>query len=230
MARETATTTNRPQRADALENRARLLTAARDAFVEHGPGVALEEISRGAGCGIATLYRRFPDRTALMRAVVIDALDQTVEQARLAADTERDPFDALVRYMHAALDIRAAAVIPALLGAISLTDDDEVSRARERGSRNVQYLIDAAHRAGRLRADVTFGDVGLLVVRLSRPLPGTFTREQNDQLAHRHLDLVVDGLRADRTSATDLTGPAMTLADLRNLPQPGDRTEGGAAS
>src|SRR5437763_5368082 len=114
----------RAVRADATENRRRLLIAARDLFVEQGPGVALEEISRRAGCGIATLYRRFPDRGTLMRAVVLDALERTVEQAREAADEEADRFAALVGYMHAALDIRAAAVIPALLDSIALQDDE----------------------------------------------------------------------------------------------------------
>jgi AcrR family transcriptional regulator len=208
----------RAPRADALANRSRLLAAAREVFVERGPSAALDEIARRAGCGIATLYRRFPDRPALMRAVVLDALEQTVEQARRAADEEPDAFAALVRYMHAALEIRAAAVIPAVLGAISLTADEELARARERGARNVQYLIDAAHRAGTLRADLTFGDIGTLIVRLSQPLPGTFTREQNDALAHRHLDLLVEALRAHPDGNAELSGPALSREDLHRLP------------
>jgi AcrR family transcriptional regulator len=211
-----ASRASRASRADALQNRGRLLIAARDVFVERGPRVALDEIARRAGCGIATLYRRFPDRHALMRAVVLDALEQTVEQARRAADEEPDAFAALIRYMHAALDIRAAAVIPALLGALP-ADDEELARARERGGRNVEYLIDAAHRAGTLRPDVTFGDIGTLIARLSRPLPGTFTREQNDALAHRHVDLLVGALRSDAAHG-ELSGPALTRADLRRLP------------
>lgn len=207
----------RAPRSDAIENRARLLVAARDAFVERGPGVPLEEVARRAGCGIATLYRRFPDRTALMRAVIVDALERTIEQARRAADEEPDAFAALVRYMHAVLDLRTAAVIPALLGSISLTDDPELLRVRSQGAQEVERLITAAHRAGTLRADVTFADVGLLVVRLSRPLPGAFSREQNDALAHRHLDLVVAGLRIQPAEAV-LPGPALTLDDLRRLP------------
>jgi AcrR family transcriptional regulator len=209
----------RGARADATENRRRLLIAARDLFVEQGPGVALEEISRRAGCGIATLYRRFPDRRSLMRAVVLDALERTVEQAREAADEEPDRFAALVRYMHAALDIRAAAVIPALLGSIALQDDEELARARERGARNVQYLIDAAHQDGTLRPDVTFGDIGTLIVRLSRPLPGPFLPDQNSALAHRHLDLLVDGLRATAAARAPLPGPALSRDDLQRLPQ-----------
>jgi AcrR family transcriptional regulator len=217
-------------RADATENRRRLLVAARDLFVEQGPSVALDEISRRAGCGIATLYRRFPDRQALMRAVVLDALNQTVDQAREAADQEPDRFAALVRYMHAALDIRAAAVIPALLEALSLDQDDELARARERGARNVQYLIDAALQEKTLRADVTFGDIGTLIVRLSRPLPGAFTDEQNSALAHRHLDLLIDGLRAGAATGSALSGPAFSREDLHRLPAPQHAVEAGTAS
>ena len=229
MPRRTTAVT-RPTRADAVANRGRLLVAARDVFVEHGPTVALDEIARRAGCGIATLYRHFPDRAALMKAVVLDALEHTVAQARAAADEEAEPFAALVRYMHAALDVRAAAVIPALLGAVPLATDSEIVRARERGSRTVQYLVDAAHRAGALRPDVTFADVGLLIVRLSRPLPGSFTRPQNDELAHRHLDIVVDGLRADANERRALSGPAMSLDDLHRLPPPPTVATDGASA
>src|SRR6266545_985305 len=97
-------------RADAQQNRDRIIAAARDAFVELGAGAPLEEVSRRAGTGIATLYRRFPDRHALMRAVVVDALERTAEEARLATEEEPDAFAALTRYMHRALDLRVAAV------------------------------------------------------------------------------------------------------------------------
>src|SRR5437016_1849209 len=95
----------RPLRADARHNRDRIMAAAREVFVELGPNAPLEEISRRAGTGIATLYRRFPDRNALMRAVVKDALERTAQAARDAA-VESDPFAALIRYMHQVLDIR----------------------------------------------------------------------------------------------------------------------------
>ncbi len=208
----------RPLRADAVHNRGRILAAARDVFVEYGAAAPLDVIARRAGTGIATLYRRFPDREALMRAVVLDALQKTADEARSAADEVSDPFDALVRYMHRALDIRTGAVIPALLDEISL-HDDEMVRAREAGSEQLQKLIDGAHRAGTLRREVTFADIGLLIVRLSRPLPGPFPREVNDALSHRHLDLVVNGIRGDAPSAKSekIGGPAMSLRDLQKL-------------
>jgi AcrR family transcriptional regulator len=67
----------RPLRADARDNRRRLLDAARDVFIEQGPGAPLDEIARRAGTGIATLYRRFPDRQALIRGVFVDAILRT---------------------------------------------------------------------------------------------------------------------------------------------------------
>jgi hypothetical protein len=82
----------------------------------------------------------------------------------------------------------------------------------------LQAIIDAAHSAGILRPDVTFGDIGLLVIRFSRPLPGGFPRDLNDRLAHRHLDLLTTGLREiDTAEAEVLGGPALTLQDLRAL-------------
>jgi AcrR family transcriptional regulator len=208
----------RSLRADARRNRDQLLVAARDVFVEEGPDAPLEDIARRAGVGIATLYRRFPDRPSLMRAVVLDVLGRTAYEARLALAEEPDAFRALIRYMHRAVDLRVAAVIPALLGQLSL-DDEETLRARDEASRPLQAIIDAAHSAGSLRPDVTFADIGLLVIRFSRPLPGAFAPDLNDRLAHRHLDLLITGLReTNRADEEVLRGPALTLADLRALP------------
>jgi AcrR family transcriptional regulator len=222
----------RSLRADARDNQRRLLEAARDVFIERGPGAALEEIARRAGTGIATLYRRFPDRQALIRAVVLDALQRTAEQARQAAGEEPDPFVALARYMHRAIDVRTAAVIPALLAEAPF-DDEEIRRVRLTGPATVQALVDAAHQARALRPDVTSGDIGMLIVRLSRPLPGGFPPETNRGLSHRHLDLLIDGLRATARQPAHLGGPVLTLDDLRQLPRPdpeAPREPGGTAT
>ncbi|CAM5691902.1 hypothetical protein SANTM175S_07071 [Streptomyces antimycoticus] len=72
MAIETATAQYahpRPMRADARRNYERLLAEARTAFTRHGTDASLEDIARRAGVGIGTLYRHFPNRTALMGAV-----------------------------------------------------------------------------------------------------------------------------------------------------------------
>jgi AcrR family transcriptional regulator len=199
-------------RADARRNRDQLLVAARDVFVEHGPNAPLDEIARRAGVGIATLYRRFPDRASLQRAVAIDVLRRIGHEAARALEEETDPFAALARYMHAALDARVAAVMPALGPAVPV-EEAEFLAARDAAVEPVQRIIAAAQAAGTLRPDASFGDIGLMLIRLSRPLPNAFPSEMERALAHRHLDLVIDGLRAH--DALPLSGPALSLEELR---------------
>jgi AcrR family transcriptional regulator len=61
----------RPERADAARNRARILDAARRLIAKHGvQQVTLERVAAEAGVGRATLFRRFPDRGALLLALL----------------------------------------------------------------------------------------------------------------------------------------------------------------
>lgn len=77
-------------RADAARNRAQILAAARAAFRESGTAVPLDEIARRAGVNIATLYRRFPDRDALITQVVVDGFSLVLDTARAAAGNSAD--------------------------------------------------------------------------------------------------------------------------------------------
>ena len=200
-------------RADARRNLEQLLGAARDLVAERGPDVPLEEVARRAGVGIATLYRRFPDRDSLLRAVVIDALQRTQEAAELAAEVA-EPFEALATYLRAALELRVSAVMPQVLGVLDLADP-EVSAARDGSAKAVEALVDAARDSGDLPSDVSFADVGMMLVRIARPIPGPMPMEQKDELARRHLELFIRGLRAPAQGTLD--GPALSLDDLSSM-------------
>jgi AcrR family transcriptional regulator len=199
-------------RADARRNRDVVLESARDVFAERGPDAPLDEIARRAGIGIATLYRHFPDRASLMYAAALTATAEAGEQVKRE---NSDPLDALATYIHAVLDLRTPAVISTLLGSIDL-EEPQILAARDRSSGLAQQLIDAAHDAGALRKDVTFGDIGLMLVRLSRPLPGAIPPATQDALAHRHADLFLAGLRAEPSRAS-LAGPALELIELQRI-------------
>jgi AcrR family transcriptional regulator len=189
-------------------------------FISFGidnPGAPLEEIARRAGVGIATLHRRFTDRGTLMHAVVLQALTAAIEAVERARQEYPDPLDALAAYVHTVLDLRTSVVIPTLLSALDL-DEPQIKAARATSAQLVEELLDAAHNTGRLRKDVTFGDIGLLLARLSRPLPGPIPAETQTALAHRHAKLFLAGLRAD-PSEHPLDGPALHLADLQQLQQ-----------
>ena len=205
--------TRRRLRADARRNRQQVLAAARDVFVELGADAPLDEVARRAGVGIATLYRRFPDRESLQRAVALDVLAQAGAVAAQAEVEEADAWRALARYMHAALDLRISAVMPALLGRVSF-EDDEFKQARDAATAPVLRIISSGQKAGELRADIDFGDVGLLLVRLSRPLPGPIPADLDLRVAHRHLELFLAALRP---SDQGLSGPALSLPQLQEI-------------
>jgi len=199
-------------RADARRNYEQLLAGARELIAERGAQVPLDDVAREAGVGIATLYRRFPDRDALLRAVVLDALQRTRETAEEAA-ASADPFEALATYLRRALELRVAAVMPQVLDVID-PGDVEVAEARDASVKAITALVDAAHESGDLPADVTFLDVGMMLVRIARPLPGAMPAELKDDLARRHLDLFIRGLRAGDTA---LSGPALDRDELAAL-------------
>ena len=205
-----------PKRADARRNQVQLLAAARDVFVERGAAAPLDEVARRAGVGIGTLYRRFADRDALLRAVAVDALEHSREAAEEAAawvdEGGGDGLDGVARYMHAVLDLRVSAVVPIALERLDL-DAADVAVVRDRSAAAVEALVDAAHEDGSLAREISFGDIGTLLVRLSRPLPGPVPTDVNDELAHRHLDLVLAGLRA----GPDVPGKGLSRAELRAL-------------
>jgi AcrR family transcriptional regulator len=202
-------------RADALRNRERIVTAAREMFVEFGPQVPLDEIARRAGVGNATLYRNFPERNDLVHEVVLSVTSRTTDLADEAAaavdDGSSDAFDALRRFTHGAADERIGALCPMLDGTFE-RDQPELLAERKRLEAAVQGLVDRAHRSGRLRADVGVGDLLVAVSQLTRPLPGTACLNM-DRFVHRHLQLFLDGLEAPARSV--LPGPAATLEGLR---------------
>jgi AcrR family transcriptional regulator len=206
----------RRTRADAVRNREQILRAAVDLLVEEGANVPLEMIARRAKVGIATLYRHFPDRMVLLRQVALDVLAQATAEAEAALREEPDAFTALARYLHAAIDLRIGIVMPML--AERLPVDDEVRAARDTSEHAMEAVVRAAHEEESLRPDVGSGDIGLLMIRMTPPLPVALSPEDNHRLSHRHLELVLDGLL--RFLAVDaLPGRPLGLSELGAIPQ-----------
>src|ERR1700758_455150 len=61
--------TSRKPRADAQQNRERILEVAKETFTRSGASASLDDIAKEAGVGAGTLYRHFPTRDALLEAV-----------------------------------------------------------------------------------------------------------------------------------------------------------------
>ena len=80
---------DRPLRADAARNRARVLEVAYDTFAAEGLSVPIDEIARRAGVGAGTVYRHFPTKEDLYRAVVEDRIADIVDEGRELAGRRR---------------------------------------------------------------------------------------------------------------------------------------------
>jgi AcrR family transcriptional regulator len=90
--------TERKQRSDAQQNRERILVVAKEAFAKAGANASLDDIAKQAGVGPGTLYRHFPSREELLKAVYQAGAEKLATAATEFADT-LPPIDALRAWM-----------------------------------------------------------------------------------------------------------------------------------
>lgn len=197
-------------RADAARNRQRIIEAARDAFVEHGPDMPLDAIAQLAGVGNATMYRHFPDRDDLLLSVGLYSVDRIIGHAESVL-AKPDPFDAMRQFVHRAVDERIGSLCSLMCRSVDQVDP-RMAGARVRLEQAIDRVMERAWLSGQLRSDVGRGDLLVAITQLARP-PAGAKSGAFDQFVHRHLDLFLDGLRAPARSV--LPGSAITIDDLR---------------
>jgi AcrR family transcriptional regulator len=182
----------KPLRADAERNRRKLLDAAAELFARKGLAVGLDEIARHAGVGVATAYRRFPEKEQLIEALFDDRLEQIAALAeRCAADP--DAWHGLVEFFegNVALQSTDQGLKELVFGSPHAIA--RVQEARERILPAVQTLLARTQAAGQTRADLTDTDVALIQFMLTSL--ADLTRDADPEVWRRHLRLVLDGLR-----------------------------------
>ena len=181
----------RPQRADAMRNRQRVLDAAVQAFSHDRADVPLEKIARDAGVGIGTLYRHFPTREALVEAAYRNELTRLCDSAEELLTSM--PADVALRvWMDRYIDYLATKRGMAdALRALIATGANPFQQSRSRLIAAITSLLQAGKNASAVRADISPDDMlaGLMGVSLVAGAP-----EQREQAA-RLLDLLMDGLR-----------------------------------
>ncbi len=179
-------------RADAVRNRERLTTAAAELFAERGVDVPLDEVARRAGVSIGTLYNNFPNRGALLDAVLPDRLTELegLAAAALADDDAWRGFTAFLDGMFA-LQARDRSINEAIsrspAGAV------DVGAECGRGGGILESAVARARDAGVLRADFGPADLATLVGAMARVI---VMSGGDDAVWRRHLGFVLDGLRA----------------------------------
>jgi AcrR family transcriptional regulator len=200
----------RAQRVDARANRGRILDVAEEVFGKGGESASTEEVARLAGVGIATVFRHFPTKAALLQAVLVRRFDRLREQAEALLDTT-DPgiaFFDFVRHLVADAATKIA-IADALLDAGG-DSDGEAAQASNGLRRAVGVLLQHAQQAGAIRDDVELPEVYALLVATSRAVAHA---DLEEEVKARALAIVFDGL-APHPNAR---------AQKRHQPQPHSR-------
>ncbi|AXA90590.1 TetR/AcrR family transcriptional regulator [Massilia sp. YMA4] len=175
------------RRADAVENRDRLLDAAQAVFLESGVNAPLDAVAQRAGIGRATLFRHFADRHALIAGLLQRTL-ATLETE--AASAPGDPY-ALVRLLRFLAQHMVARAPLAEYWQAFDHDSAEFQLAQRRFVAAFAQPVAWARAAGTCRADFQAEDALLLTALLGGAL---YARdpERRRQLAARAWQLAVE--------------------------------------
>ncbi|WP_203581688.1 TetR/AcrR family transcriptional regulator [Microbacterium hibisci] len=153
--------------AAAADNRRALIAAAREVYAEGGLGAPFSAVAKRAGVGQGSLYRHFPDRTALAVAVFEDNVRDLEDYT---ADDERTIDDLLDRVVDQA--VVSTAFIELITADLS---DARVSAMGARFHALVDRLVARDRAAGRVGSHVETEDVtlatGMLATELARADP-----------------------------------------------------------
>lgn len=178
-------------RADAMRNRERLMAAAAQMFAQRGIDVALEEIARSAGVSIGTLYNHFPNRGALLDAVLPERLAE-LDRLAQAAIADPDPWNGFAGFLDALCMILAQDRSMTEAIARNPGGPSDVDADCGRGGEVLKNVVEQAQHKGALRPDFGVEDMTTLVSAMSNVINmsnGDATRWR------RHLGFVLDGLR-----------------------------------
>jgi AcrR family transcriptional regulator len=203
--------TERPLRADAERNRLRILDAAAELFAERGLQVSLDDVAERAGVGVGTVYRRFPDREALVDAVLESRVAEFVGIAEDAV-ANPDPWEGVKNLIERGAEFhgRNRALKELMFSAPG--GRAWVDRVRRRMRPLTGGLVKAAQEQGKLRGDLNTLDVPLTMLMLASAIE--FTAHTDADNWRRLLGIVLDGLITQRDAPTPLDADPLTQTEL----------------
>ncbi|MEU4692268.1 helix-turn-helix domain-containing protein [Actinoplanes sp. NPDC023714] len=191
-------------RADAARNRALLLTAAEEAFAEHGMDASVADIAARAGIGKGTVFRHFPTKDDLLAAVMLDRMDALTAAGRGLLESA-DPGAALLEFLTLAADRQQRNDMTVLQQANAV--NARLTEARTAMFTLIDRLVTRARDAGAIRPDITGADVVLLMCA-----PGHvagFAPNPVPDLWRRYLSIIFDGLRPAGATPLPIPPPRM---------------------
>jgi AcrR family transcriptional regulator len=187
----------RPPRADAQRNRARILDAAEEVFAEGGPTASTEEVARRAGVAIGTIFRHFPTKAHLLRALMKRLLEQLGTDATTLV-AQGDPGTALFTFIDLLVERTAHnRTVVTLLAAEGTT----ITIAEPLGTLTdtISKLLVRAQQAGTVNQSIQADEVMALLISTCQ---GTLLGGWNADLRRRTLAIVYAGLAGEPRDAS----------------------------
>jgi AcrR family transcriptional regulator len=179
-------------RRDAAANRERILAAAQAVFGEQGEAGSTEEVARRAGVGIATVFRHFPTKEALVEAAMLRHFTRLTQQAgALAHDGRHEPAEALHSLVVTMIESGSSKITLASMVGGPDHVPPGVAAAAAQLRAVVGQVLDRARAAGVVAASVHVDEVYLLIRGIAH---ATAIAPPDPATLRRAIDLVVRGL------------------------------------
>jgi AcrR family transcriptional regulator len=176
-------------RRDGVANRERILLAAERVFGAGGAAASTEEIARQAEVGVATVFRHFPTKQALIEAAAVRHLERLADEAQRLIE-EPDPGEAFASLIRTLVSTGATKM--ALMNLVH-PDGEELTEPVDAAARSfldaLRLVVKRAQKAGAARPDATVADVSMLVRGLAQ-----VATSYDGETADRVVGIVLDGL------------------------------------
>jgi AcrR family transcriptional regulator len=201
----------RPLRADAVRNREKILAAATTVFAARGLDVTFDDIAAAANVGVATVYRRFPDKDSLVVALFENAVGEIATLAQ-SASRAANSWDGFVWFLEEALERLCVntGLRDVILGAPYA--EERMAAAKIRIVPAMMALIERAQRDGYLRPDLVEVDMSVIEMMISSL--GGGANQSAPNLWRRYLQIILDGLVVHRAQPSVLPPCAPEAAVL----------------
>jgi AcrR family transcriptional regulator len=191
MANRRSPSIKRKPRADAQRNREHILEVAKHEFTRSGAGTSLDDIAKQAGVGPGTLYRHFPTREELLKAVYRTEIQRLAAAEQRFAETA-PPVEALRAWLLLFVDsIATKQIIAPALNAL-VGDPKKIFEASHAQVHNaLRALVRRAVKNGDIRKDLD-------PIDLLRALVGVANVASSpdwQQSARRLVDILIAGSR-----------------------------------
>ena len=169
----------------------------------------MEQIARGAGVAIGTLYRHFPTRMDLLMAAFEPRLHEFLDGASVALELA-DPWEGFVYYLENLFSVQAGDRGFNDFLSRRFPGNAATERIHDLMCRQIEDVLIRAQDAGRVRPDIALADIVNLIWSNGPIMDATSATAPNAW--RRHLHLALDAYRAER--AHPIPEPPMTDQQL----------------